>query len=117
MSAHLAAIDVTGRSSYTPPPLAVPLLELATLEACIETDFVGEPIMRKLVFLLCAAAVVGLIVTGAIRLQRTDDTITIQIDKERVATDARKVIDRGKAVLRKAEATIEETDSDSAGSI
>jgi hypothetical protein len=63
--------------------------------------------MMKALFFLVALAVVGLIITGAIRLQRTDNTITIEIDKGRVAEDARQVVKRGKQALHKAEATLD----------
>jgi hypothetical protein len=63
--------------------------------------------MRRLLFVAFALAVVGLIVTGAIQLNRTNDSITIEINKKRVAEDARKVLKRGKDVLRKAEAELE----------
>jgi hypothetical protein len=69
--------------------------------------FHARTTMRRLLFVAFALAIVGLIVTGAIQLQRTDDSITIEINKKRVAEDARKVIKRGKDVLRKAEASIE----------
>jgi hypothetical protein len=64
--------------------------------------------MIRALFFLAALAVVALVVTGAIRLQRSDDTITIQIDKARVAEDARAAVKRGKQVLRKAEASLDE---------
>ncbi len=63
-------------------------------------------IIRAL-FFLGILAVIGLIVTGAIQLQRTDDTITIEINKQRVAEDAKNVVSRGKEVLRKAEVTLD----------
>ena len=64
-------------------------------------------IMRA-VFFLGALAIIGLIVTGAIQLQRTDDTITIEINKSRVAQDAKTVVNKGRTVLRKAEATLDD---------
>ncbi len=64
-------------------------------------------IMRA-VFFLGALAIIGLIVTGAIQLQRTDDTITIEINKSRVAQDAKAVVNKGRTVLHKAEATLDD---------
>ncbi|MGD9724109.1 MAG: hypothetical protein AB7O59_22975 [Pirellulales bacterium] len=64
--------------------------------------------MTRALFFLLALAIVGLIITGAIQLQRTDDTITIQINKDRVAEDAKKVVKRGQDVLRKAEASLDD---------
>ncbi len=62
----------------------------------------------KLVFFVAALAVVGLVVTGAIKLQKSTDTntISIQIDKERVHEDADRVVGEGKHVLEEAEAAI-----------
>ena len=55
--------------------------------------------MRLLLF-LGILAVVGLIITGAITLQRTDDNkITIQIDRTKVREEAKEVIDKGKDVI------------------
>ena len=55
--------------------------------------------MRLLLF-LGVLAVIGLIVTGAITLQRSaDDTITIKIDRTRVRQDAATVVEKGKDVL------------------
>ena len=64
--------------------------------------------MIRALFFLAALAVVALIVTGAIRLQKSDDSITIQIDKARVAEDARAAIGRGKQVLQNAEASLDQ---------
>jgi hypothetical protein len=61
----------------------------------------------RALFFLGILAIIGLIVTGAIQLQRTDDTITIEINKQRVAEDAKKVVGRGREVLRKAEASLD----------
>lgn len=63
--------------------------------------------MARAFFFLAALAVVGLIITGAIRLQRSDSSITIEIDKGRVAKDARAVLDQGKKALREAEASLD----------
>ena len=62
----------------------------------------------KLVFFLAALAIVGLVVTGAIKLQKSSDTntISIQIDKQRVHEDADRVVEEGKHVLEEAEAAI-----------
>ena len=58
--------------------------------------------MRILVF-LGVLAIIGLIVTGAITLQRSNDnTITIQIDKSRVKQDAATVVGKGKEVIQDA---------------
>lgn len=58
--------------------------------------------MRLLIF-LGVLAVVGLIITGAITLQRSDDnTITIKIDKTRVKQEARTVVEKGKDVFEDA---------------
>jgi hypothetical protein len=44
---------------------------------------------------------VGLIITGAITLQRSDDNkITIQIDKGKVKQEAAEVLEKGKDVLQ-----------------
>jgi hypothetical protein len=67
--------------------------------------------MTKALFFLVALAIVGLIITGAIRLQRSNDTITIEIDKGRVAQDARAVVTKGKQVLQKAEASLDRAPS------
>jgi hypothetical protein len=65
--------------------------------------------MRILIF-LAALAVVGLVVTGAIKLQKTDqNTITIQIDKQQVKDDAARVVKRGKAVFEEAENVIRQS--------
>ena len=63
--------------------------------------------MIRALFFLAALAVVGLIVTGAIRLTRSDNSITIQIDKKRVAEDAQAVVKKSRQALRKAEATLD----------
>lgn len=64
--------------------------------------------MRLLLF-LGVLAVIGLIVTGAITLQRSDDnTITIQIDKDRVKEDAAGVVEKGKEVIGDAKAALRE---------
>jgi hypothetical protein len=58
----------------------------------------------RILFFLAAVAIVGLIITGAITLQRTDDQkITIQIDRGRVKQDAAAALEKGKDVLEGAE--------------
>ena len=61
----------------------------------------------KAFFFLAALAIVGLVVTGAISLRRSGNSITIEIDKQRVANDAKAVVDEGKQVLRQAEASLD----------
>jgi len=54
----------------------------------------------KAFFFLAALAVVGLVVTGAIKMQKTNDnTISIQIDKQRVQEDENRLIDEGRHLL------------------
>jgi hypothetical protein len=65
----------------------------------------------KALFFLAALAIVGLVVTGAISLHKSGDTISIEIDKQEVAEDARAVIKEGKEIFHKAESSI---DSDAA---
>ena len=64
--------------------------------------------MTRIIFFLGALAVIGLIITGAIQLRRTDESITIEINRGQVREDARSVVDHGKRVLRKAEAALDE---------
>jgi hypothetical protein len=65
--------------------------------------------MKTLVF-LAALAVVGLVVTGAIKWQKTsDNTISIQVDESRVAQDARRVVEEGRHVLGEAETAVQST--------
>lgn len=55
--------------------------------------------MRVLLF-LGVIAIVGLIITGAITLQRSDDNkITIQIDRTKVKQEAAEVIEKGREVF------------------
>jgi hypothetical protein len=68
----------------------------------------GVTIMARAFFFLAALAIIALIITGAIQLQRTDDTITIQINKDRVRQDAKTALDRGRDVLRKAEKSLDD---------
>lgn len=62
--------------------------------------------MKTLIF-LAALAVVGLVVTGAIHLQKTNDnTISIQVDKGRVEQDADRLVHEGESLLHQAEADL-----------
>jgi len=76
-------------------------------------DFIRRKVMRILLF-LAVLAVVGLVVTGAIKLQSSsDNTISIQIDKEIVKKDASLVVRKGKEVIKEAsEALREKRDAD-----
>lgn len=61
----------------------------------------------KFLFFLAALAVIALIITGAITLQRSpDQTITIQIDKTRVKQDAATALEKGKEVFQGAESAL-----------
>jgi hypothetical protein len=63
--------------------------------------------MKTLVF-LAALAVVGLVVTGAIKLQKTsDNNLTIQVDENRVADDAHRAVDEGREILHQAESALQ----------
>ena len=66
--------------------------------------------MRLLVF-LGALAIGGLIVTGAIKLQKTDRSITIQVDRQQVRQDATRLIEEGKDLVEDAEAALHDHDS------
>jgi hypothetical protein len=61
---------------------------------------------------LAALAVIGLIITGAIKFQKTDSSISIQIDRARVREEARSVVDKSKAVLREAGSALKEARDD-----
>jgi hypothetical protein len=62
--------------------------------------------MKTLIF-LGALAVVGLVVTGAIKLQKSsDNTLSIQIDENRVKQDAGRVVEEGKHVFQEAESSL-----------
>jgi len=67
--------------------------------------------MRLLMF-LAALAVVGLIITGAIKFQKTESSISIQIDRARVREEAKIVVDKSKAVLRGAGSALKEARDD-----
>jgi hypothetical protein len=62
--------------------------------------------MRILFFLLVLAAV-GLVITGAVKLQRSGDNISIEIDKKRVAEDARGVVNEGRELLESARSRLD----------
>lgn len=67
--------------------------------------------MRFFMF-LAALAVVGLIVTGAIKFQKTDTSISIQIDRAKVREEAKIVVDKSKEVLREAGSALKESHDD-----
>jgi hypothetical protein len=63
--------------------------------------------MMKFLCFLAALAIIGLIITGAITLGRTDDqNITIEINRGRVREDAAAAIRKGKEVLGGAESKV-----------
>ena len=67
--------------------------------------------MKTLVF-LAVLAVVGLVVTGAIKMQKTaDNTLTIQVDEQRVAEDAHRVAEEGREVLHQAESALQNSET------
>ncbi len=69
--------------------------------------------MMKFLLFLAALAIIGLIITGAITLGRTDDqTITIQINKGRVKEDAAAALQKGKEVIGGAESTLRQAARD-----
>jgi hypothetical protein len=58
----------------------------------------------KILLFVGALIIIGLIITGAITLQRSgDETITIQINKGRVKQDAAKALEKGREVILEAE--------------
>ena len=58
----------------------------------------------RILFFLAAMAIIGLVVTGAIKLQKGDDnTITIKIDRQQVREDAAKLVRKSKSALEEAE--------------
>lgn len=70
--------------------------------------------MKLLVF-LGALAIVGLVITGAIHLQKTsNNTITIEIDKARVKDDADALISKGEGVLHDVEENLQSRAPDAA---
>jgi hypothetical protein len=62
----------------------------------------------KIFAFLVALAIVGLVVTGAIKLQKSDSTISIEIDRQRVKQDASIVVEGSRKVLREAGEVLEE---------
>jgi hypothetical protein len=63
--------------------------------------------------ILGVLAVIGLVVTGAITLQRGDDNkIMIQIDKGKVKEEAATVMEKGKEVLQGAGSALREASRD-----
>ncbi len=57
----------------------------------------------RILFFLGMLAIVGLVVTGAIKMQSSPDhTISIQIDKEKVKEDAQIVVRKGREVIEEA---------------
>jgi hypothetical protein len=67
----------------------------------------------RLLLILGVIAVIGLVVTGAITLQRSDDNkITIQIDKGKVKEEAETVMEKGKEVLQGAGSALREASRD-----
>ncbi len=67
--------------------------------------------MKFLMFLV-ALAVVGLVVTGAIKFQKSDNTISIQIDRAKVREEAKNVVDKSKEVFREAGSALKEARDD-----
>jgi len=57
----------------------------------------------RIVFFLGALAIVGLVISGAITLQKTDGKIQIEIDKKEVVEDTQKFLDEGKEIFQNAE--------------
>jgi hypothetical protein len=107
-SLRCAAIDSQGIENYTPPRLGLrPALAVPAPMALLKFWLPGDAVMKALIF-LAALAVVGLVVTGAIHLQKTsDNTLDIQVDKARVEADAERVVDEGKALFHNAEADLQ----------
>jgi hypothetical protein len=103
-----AAIDSQGTENYTSPRLRRRRgLAVPAHVALLKLWLTGDAVMKVLVF-LAALAIVGLVVTGAIHLQKTNDnTLDIQVDKARVEQDAERVVDEGKALFHKAEADLQ----------
>jgi hypothetical protein len=66
----------------------------------------------KFLMLLAALAVVGLVVTGAIKFQKSDSSISIQIDRAKVRQEAEMVVDKSKDVLREAGSALKESRDD-----
>lgn len=66
----------------------------------------------KIFLFLVALAVVGLIVTGAIKFQKSDNTISIQIDRAKVREEAEMVVDKSREVLREAGSALKDAHDD-----
>ena len=67
----------------------------------------------KLFVFLGVLAVIGLVVTGAITLQKSSDNkITIQIDRVKVREDAKRVVEGGRHVLDEAGSAFRQTSED-----
>ena len=67
----------------------------------------------RLLLILGVLAVVGLVITGAITLQRGEDNkISIQIDKSKVKQEAETVMEKGKEVLQGAGSALREASRD-----
>ena len=67
----------------------------------------------KLFMFLGVLAVIGLVVTGAITLQKSSDNkITIQIDRAKVREDAQRVVEEGRHVLDEAGSAFRQTGDD-----
>jgi hypothetical protein len=62
----------------------------------------------KVFAFLAALAIVGLVITGAIKLQKSDNSISIQIDRNRVKEEAKNVVEKGEDLLRDAGSAFEE---------
>ena len=60
----------------------------------------------RILFFLAALAIAGLVVTGAIRMQKSGDTISIQINKKQVKEDAARVLEEGREVLEDAHSAL-----------
>ena len=65
----------------------------------------------RVLFFLGALAVAGLVVSGAIKMQKTDGKIDIEIDKKEVAQDADKFLEEGKEIFQKAETDLHDSAS------
>jgi hypothetical protein len=66
--------------------------------------------MRLLLF-LGALAVGGLIVTGAIKMTKSNNSITIEIDRQAVRDDARRLVEEGKELIDDAESAMHDRDA------
>jgi hypothetical protein len=66
--------------------------------------------MRLLVF-LGALAIGGLIVTGAIKMKKSDTAITIQVDRQQVRQEAGRLIEDGKELIDEAETALHDHDA------